>query len=343
MHSAAMFLDLSKAFDTLDHEILLKKLDLYGLRGVCNDWIRDYLSDRTLVCRLNTSNYVTVKSGTFDITYGTAQGNCLRPLLFILFCNDIQLLPTYSKIILFAGDTTLLYSHKNVKFLKYALEHDMALLSEWYKPSKLSLKVHKTVLLKFWPEGKSFDINIEGVPSVNEYHVKFLGVWLDDSLRWKEHSNTVLNRVKANHKLLTNAKNMLDEKSLKAMYHAHIHSHLSYCLVVWGSMLNAECKEKLYKAQKACIRTVARLKPRDSLHGVFPVLRTLTFPDMIQLELAKLGFKVSNKHLPAPILAIFNANGGEKKHKYQTGIRQSLTFRNIYSTTVSCVEAYENS
>ena len=175
MHSAAMFLDLSKAFDTLDHEILLKKLDLYGLRGVCKDWFRDYLRDRKLVYRL-TSNNGTIRSGTFDITYGTVQGSYLRPLLFILFCNDIQLLSTYSKIILFTDDTTLLYSHKNVKFLKYALEHDMALLSKWYRANKLSLNAHKTVLLKFWPEGRSFDINIEGVPLVNEHHVKFLGV-----------------------------------------------------------------------------------------------------------------------------------------------------------------------
>ena len=129
MHSAAMFLDLSKAFDTLDHSILLKKLDLYGLRGVCNDWFRDYLRDRKLVCRLTTNTGIT-RSGIFDITYGTVQGSCLGPLLFILFCNYIQLLPTYLKIILFADDTTLLYSHKNLKFLKYALEHDMVLLSD---------------------------------------------------------------------------------------------------------------------------------------------------------------------------------------------------------------------
>ena len=112
---------------------------------------------------------------------------------------------------------------------------------------------------------------------------------------------------------------MLDEKSLKAIYHAHIYSHLSYCIVVWGSMLNAEHKENLYKAQKACIRTVARLKPRDSLHGVFSALRALTFPDMIKLELAKLGFKVSNKHLPATSMQM------EEKRNINTrpGIRQS--------------------
>ena len=115
----------------------------------------------------------------------------------------------------------------------------MALLNKWYRANKLSLNVHKTVLLKFWPEGRSLNINIEGVPLVNEHHVKFLGVWLDDCLTWKEHSNTVLNRVKVNHKLLTNAKNMLDEKSLMAIYNVHIYRHLSYCLVVWGSMLNA--------------------------------------------------------------------------------------------------------
>ena len=194
----------------------------------------------------------------------------------------------------------------------------MALLSDWYRANKLSLNVHKTVLLKFWLEGKIFYINIEGVPLINDHHVKFSGVWLDDCLTWKEHSNAVLNRVKANQKLLMNAKNMLDEKSLMTIYNAHIYSHLSYCLVVWGSMLNAECRDKLYKAQKACIRTVAKLKPRDSLHGVFQALWIIPFLDLIQLELTKLGFKVSKKYLPEPILAIFNANGGEKKHKYQT-------------------------
>ena len=146
--------------------------------------------------------------------YGTAQGSCLGSLLFILFCNNVQLLPTYSKIILFADDTTLLYSHKNIKFLKYALEHDMLLLTQWYKANKLSLNVNKTVLIKFWPDGNTFEINVNGVNIVNSSNTKFLGLIVDECLTWKEHSNRVLNKIKTKKKLLMNAKNLLDVKSL---------------------------------------------------------------------------------------------------------------------------------
>ena len=100
-HSSAIFLDLSKAFDTLDHKILLRKPDLYSLRGLCKERFKDYLKNRTLVTKILTINNRNVKSEVFNITHGTVQGSCLGPLLFIIFCNDIQLLPTYSKILLF--------------------------------------------------------------------------------------------------------------------------------------------------------------------------------------------------------------------------------------------------
>ena len=90
-HSCALFLDLSKAFDTLNHEILLDKLDKYGIRGICNTWFRNYLKDRKLQCKINTAENGTVKSDLYNITYSTAQGSCLGPLLFILFTNDIHL------------------------------------------------------------------------------------------------------------------------------------------------------------------------------------------------------------------------------------------------------------
>ena len=318
MHSAALFLDLSKAFDTLDHQILLKKLELYGLRGVCNDWFSDYLKDRKLLCRLNSPNNEVTRSKTYGITYGTAQGSCLGPLLFILFCNDVHLLPTYSNIILFADDTTLSYSHDSLRFLKYALEHDMVLLSDWYKANKLSLNVHKTVLIKFWPKNKEFTIDIDGVKVTNSAVTKFLGVWVDENMTWKEHVNTIYNKMNSNRLLLQKAKNLLDSKTLRSIYHAHIGSHINYCLVVWGSMISAEQKNMLLKAQKSCVRILECKKSNDTILEIYSRQGILTLPDMICLELSKLGYKIRHNLIPVPIQSIFKKGGGEKLHRYPT-------------------------
>ena len=180
LHAAALFLDLSKAFDTLNHNVLLQKLHRYGVRGVCLDWFQDYLTNRSLVSKMTTLGNVITRSESYDIAYGTAQGSCLSPLLFILFCNDIYLLPMFSKIILFADDTTLVNSAKNVNFLRYTLEHDMSLLIDWYKANQLSL-IGKTVLIKFWPNNdKEFRIKIGQAGVINQTHTKFLGVTIDD-------------------------------------------------------------------------------------------------------------------------------------------------------------------
>ena len=151
LHAAALFLDLSKAFDTLNHDILLQKLYQYGIRGVCLDWFHDYLTNHSLISKITTLGNVITRSESYDIMYGTAQGSCLGPLLFILFCNDIHLLPMFSKIILFADDSTLVNSAKNENFLRCTLEHDMLALVDWYKANQLSLNINKTVLIKFWP------------------------------------------------------------------------------------------------------------------------------------------------------------------------------------------------
>ena len=147
LHSAAIFLDLSKVFDTLNHEVLLAKLYRYGIRCTVNDWFRHYLADRTLRAKVPVSSYYVSYLDCYDITYGTAQGSCLGPLLFILFCNDIQYLPLYGHLILFADDTTLLSSQRSIKFLKYTLQHDMELLIQWFKANQLSLNMSKTTLV----------------------------------------------------------------------------------------------------------------------------------------------------------------------------------------------------
>ena len=241
-HACALFLDLSKAFDTLNHDILLEKFDKYGICGICNNWFRSYLKDRKLQCKINTVENKIMRSNTYNITYETAQGSCLGPLLFILFINDIHLLPIYSRLILFADDTSILSHHKSKQFLKYMITHDMEILTNWFKANQLSLNMDKTTMIKFWPDGSPFEIQLDELTIKNAKITKFLGITLDDSLSWSFHIDNLYDKLLSNKRLLQNAKRISLTSTLKPIYYAHIHSHLSYGLSIWGNMINKRPK-----------------------------------------------------------------------------------------------------
>ena len=236
----------------------LKKLDQYGIWGTCNDWFKNYLHNRSSVCKLNTIENKTVKSDIYNISYGTAQGSCLGPLLFILFTNDIHLLPTYSRIILFADDTTMFCQHNNLQFLKYMLEHDMTMLVDWFKANQLSLNVDKMVLIKFWSNNIPFNIKVEDRLIINSKYAKFLGLTIDKNLTQNEHVNILDNKLLSNKRLLLNARNLLPSKVLQHIYYAHVYSHLIYGLSVWGSMTSNKNKNNIYKLQTDCVKVFAK-------------------------------------------------------------------------------------
>ena len=304
-HSCALFLDLSKAFDTLNHDVLLKKLDLYGIRGICNDWFRNYLSGRSLVCKLNTLENTVIKSDIFNITYGTAQQSCLGPLLFILFMNDIHLLPTYSTLILFADDTTLYNCHRKIQFLKYMMEHDMSMLIDWFKANQLSLNVEKTIMIKFWPDNTSFETKIENLSIKNSKSTKFLGVIINDNLSWSDHVKNLQNKLLSNKRLLLNARKLLSKSTLHQIYYAHIYSHLTYGLSIWGSMITKKLEKTLYKIQTDCLRIMCNMKNDVSQDILYMQLAMVPFPLLVKQEVVKLGYKLCKKHLPLPINKIY--------------------------------------
>ena len=161
-HTIGVFLDLSKAFDTLEHEVLFEKLYKYGIRGTPLNWYRSYLTQRKLRVKYMVSSTQRQEYSQYkDVEFGTPQGSCLGPLLFLVFINDLHRNLDYCNDIPFADDTTIYKGHRNMRYLKCCIEMDLKNISEWFKANKLTLNITKSVYMIFSKKDqKDLDITL---------------------------------------------------------------------------------------------------------------------------------------------------------------------------------------
>ena len=259
-YTIALFLDLSKVFDTLKHEILLNKLEIYGVRGLCLNWFKSYLSNRKMrvKCKVDITGNVEY-SDTYNINYGTPQGSCLGPLLFLIFCNDINLHLDFMNVIQFADDTTLYLSEKNLNYLQWCVECDVRSNIDWFRANKLTLNPSKTICVVFNPPGhKKINVELEfgDVKLKSTNTTKFLAVWIDSCLNWNKHLKQLMIKLKRNLGLLRNSKNFLPKHGMRLLYYAQFYSHLSYGISIWGCMIKKEQLNKIDKLQKKAISLI---------------------------------------------------------------------------------------
>ena len=186
--AGGVFVDLQKAFDTVNHEILIHKLNYYGIRGTVNNWFSSYLSSRT--------QYVSIlgyKSNTLDVNHGVPQGSVLGPLLFLLYINDLHKAINYSKVYHFADDTNLLNISDSPNQLQKQLNIDLKLLYKWLLANKISLNCAKTEFIIFHKPGHkpqyNFKIKMNGHRIRPSESIKYLAIYLDSTLHLVDKHN----------------------------------------------------------------------------------------------------------------------------------------------------------
>ena len=150
----------------------------------------------------------------------------------------------------------------------------------------------------------------------NTHCTRYLGVLIDDKLTWKEHTNQLYCKLLTNKHLLLNAKHLLPNFCLRKIYFAHIYSHMTYGMSVWGTLSLKSSQTSLYKLQQECMS--AMCKPLETVESAFNQLKIIRLPDLITFHQQNLGYLVSYKLLPTPILGLFNRRGGKKTHRYET-------------------------
>ncbi len=252
--SCGVFVDLEKAFDTVNHAILTKKLRHYGIRGIANNWFISYLSGRQQCVSLNGEN-----SCYRNITCGVPQGSILGPLLFLIYINDRHYAIGNSLVHHFADDTNLLCSHKDPKVLRKMLNTDLRDLFSWLCSNRLSLNVSKTEFIIFKPPkmrlSQRITLKLNGTTLYESHHIKYLGLIMDDKLTWSSHIKELSKKLCKSVGILHKLKSLCPEQVLMSIYYSLVHSHISYGLMVWGTA-HDKIKDQIVKLQKRAIRII---------------------------------------------------------------------------------------
>ena len=241
------------------------------------------------------------KSNDYPVEYGTPQGSCLGPLLFLIFCNDLHLQLSLCNSILFADDTTIYKSHSNLRYLKWCVEEDLRTVSDWLRANKLTLNVDKTVCLMFPKNQKPVEITIklndQPIKEVSE--TKFLGVWIDTKLNWTSHLNKLFIKLNQSIGLIRKGKNFLDTHSLRILYFAQFQSHLNYGLSIWGNMISSTSLNKLQRLQNTCVTLLGKNQTTEDIYKKLKIMRV---DQLIKLENCKFAYKMYNKLLPTKVI-----------------------------------------
>lgn len=267
-HVSSTFCDLSRAFDTIQHPILLEKLQNYGIRGVANDLIKSYLKDRLQVVDIDGH-----RSAARVVNCGVAQGSICGPLFFICHIND---LPDYTdcRSILYADDTTLSTSSRKIDDLQTKSKAALDTATEWFNANKFVLNKQKTTTMSFTSSKRCKELH--GGAS------NFLGVTFDSLLTWEPQVAKTCQKLSSAIYAIRRITQVAGSRAAISAYYALFYSRMTYGISVWG---HSSHSQKILILQKKALRAVAGVGPLEHCKPIFIKLRILTFHSTYLLKL----------------------------------------------------------
>ena len=301
-------LDLSKAFDSISHKILLQKLNYYGIRGTPLKWLESYLSQRQQCVALNNGKSL---SNLEYLTNGVPQGSILGPQLFLLYINDIVKTSNKLSFILYADDSTILFTYDyQTPNPELILNKELQHISDWITSNRLQLNVNKTQCILY-----SNQTNPQPTPDIllNNCILTFskttniLGLIFDDKLKFDSHIKSIRTKIARGIGLINRSKHLFTKPCKKLLYNSLILPHLTYGIELWGASASS-LLYTLEKLQKKCLRIIENKKRNSHITYAFKMNKTLKIKDLYKLNITSLMHKALNETLPPNLQTLFTKN-----------------------------------